>query len=427
MTAKLAPITKMPKTNTFRLLDATTKRLVVMRGGTRSGKTFAILLVLCRWLFLGVLRRCGGNEEVIDKGTALVVRKHAATLKGTVLKDFEQIVFAFASATGAIPDYNKTNRTFTYGGRTVEFIGADDEQKLRGRKSTILYCNEANELSYGKEFFQLLMRCTGPVIMDFNPSDEYVWINTEIEQKRQHDKDDVDVVVTTYKDNHTLKAIQVEEIENLEHTNPALWRVYGLGEYGVTEGLILPTVTVIEQWPEWIRNETGGMDFGFTNDPTSLYRYATRKVREQITDDSGRVRTITIKELYCDELIYQTGLNEGDLLKKFEDIGIEKSFKIIADSSHPATINALRRAGYNVRAVKKKPGSVKSGVSTLRGFRVFVTKRSSGAIMEQQRYKFKQHVNGHYLNDPADADNHFFDGTRYALTELERGSSMRAL
>jgi len=364
---------------------------------------------------MGILRRQGGEDEVINKGTALVVRKHAATLKGTVLKDFEQIVFAFASATGRVPAYNKTNRAFSFNGRMVEFIGADDEQKLRGRKSNILYCNEANELNYAKEFFQLLMRCTGPVLMDFNPSDAYVWIKTELEDKRQHDKGDVDIVVTTYRDNHTLKATQIAEIENLQHTNPALWRVYGEGEYGVTEGLVIPSITIVEEWPENLKGLSGGLDFGFTNDPTSLYQFAERQIKEEIDG-----KQVVVHELYCDQLIYETGLNEADMIKRFQDLDISKRFEIIADSSHPSTINALRRAGYNVRKAVKRPGSVRSGINQLRGYRIFVTKRSHGAIREQQTYKFKQHANGNWLNDPIDANNHFFDCCRYRQTRFAR-------
>lgn len=406
----------MPKTKTFKALDATTKRIVVMRGGTRSGKTYSILLILCRWLFTGVLRQRDGSVEGIGEGTALVVRKHAATLKGTVLKDFEHIVFAFASYTGIIPAYHKTNRAFSYAGRTVEFIGADDEQKLRGRKSNILYCNEANELNYQKEFFQLLMRCTGPVLMDFNPSDAYVWIKTELEDKRAHDKEDVDVVVTTYKDNDTLKAVQIAEIENLEHTNPTMWRVYGLGEYGVTEGLVIPEIRLIDDFPEDLKVSGGGLDFGFANDPTALIRCGLRVTKEE----SPTGKPITVHDLYLDELIYSTGLTEQDLVNRFAELGIKRSFEIIADSSHPGSIETLRRSGYNVRKAVKRPGSRRTMVSTLRSHRINVTKRSLGLIREQQIYKFKQHQNGSWLNETVDGNDDGFDASMYWLSRFAR-------
>jgi phage terminase large subunit len=37
---------------------------------------------------------------------------------------------------------NKTDRIYTFGDRFIEFIGADDHQKLKGAKRKILYCNE---------------------------------------------------------------------------------------------------------------------------------------------------------------------------------------------------------------------------------------------------------------------------------------------
>lgn len=415
-------------TRTYLKHEATTKRIVVHRGGTRSGKTYALLFNAAQWLLTGVLRK----GELIPKGKMAIVRKASTTITKTIQEDFNTIFLFCCQVLDINPDRNKTEKTYKYRGRMIEFIGADDEQKLRGYKCNILYCNEANELTFKKQFFQLLMRCTGPVFMDFNPSDAYIWIKTEIEDKRQHAKGDVEVVVTNYKDNVNsfgetyLTPQQVEEIENLQFTDPALWMVYGAGEYGATEGLIVQSITIIEEWPDWIKHEKAGMDFGFTNDPTSLYRYALRKVREEVETDDGP-RMITVKELYCDQLIYETGLNEGELIRRFKDLEIDKSLRIVADSSHPATIDALRKAGYNIRKVSKKPGSVRSGVSKLRGLRIFVTKRSDGAIKEQQRYKFKQHVNGQYLNDPIDSDNHFFDGTRYALTELDKADTMKAL
>lgn len=400
MTAQTAPITTMPKTNTFRLLDATDKRVVVMRGGTRSGKTYSILLIMCRWLFTGCLRRRGGDIEQIHTGVAVIVRKYAATLKGTVLRDFEQMVYAFAAHTGIVPDYNKTNKAFAFDGRTVEFIGADDEQKLRGRKSTILYCNEANELTYQREFFQLLIRCTGPVIMDFNPSDPYVWIKTEIEDKRAVTKQDVDVVVTTYKDNDTLKAEQIREIENLKSTNESLWRVYGLGEYGITEGLIIPNMTIIPTLPDL--DYGCGLDFGFANSYTALYEVAS----------DGQ-------KLYTNELIYQRGLTDADIIEELERLNFPKSKRIVADSAQPGSIATLRRAGYNIKPVKKIRNSINIGLDIMRRLELVTTPTSEGLIREQKLYKYRQHANGEWLNEPAKGEDHAFDAIRYfCLNEL---------
>jgi len=70
----------------------------------------------------------------------------------------------------------------------LEFFGCDDQQKVRGRKRDILYCNEANELRYNDEFFQLMIRTAYKIFIDFNPDDEQIRINVELEQKRVQDK-----------------------------------------------------------------------------------------------------------------------------------------------------------------------------------------------------------------------------------------------
>jgi len=164
-----------------------------------------------------------------------VVRKYGANLRTSVQKDFEEII----QTHGLFPaiEQNKTDRTYSYGGRKVEFIGIDDPQKARGPRRDILYCNEANELA-PEDFFQLQIRTKYRVFLDFNPDDEDVWINTELEQRRSREEGDVEVIVSTFKDNPFLDASIRKEIERLSQRDPEYYRVYGLGQYGRLEGVI---------------------------------------------------------------------------------------------------------------------------------------------------------------------------------------------
>nr|DAT00686.1 MAG TPA: terminase large subunit [Caudoviricetes sp.] len=93
-------------------------------------------------------------------------------------------------------------------------------------KRDILYCNEANELSYKKEFFQLLIRTKYRVFIDFNPDDVDHWINQELELKRKVIEKDVEVIVSTYRDNPFLSEAEVKEIEILKNTDPLYWKIY---------------------------------------------------------------------------------------------------------------------------------------------------------------------------------------------------------
>ena len=60
---------------------------------------------------------------------------------------------------------------------------------------------------------QLNIRTKFKMILDWNPSDAFSWMRTEIEDKRMPLKKDTDLIVTTYKDNPYLTAAEVENIE----------------------------------------------------------------------------------------------------------------------------------------------------------------------------------------------------------------------
>lgn len=383
-------------TKTFQLNWQSNKRIVINRGGTRSGKTYAICQQIMIWLITGYIRK----DHYVPTGVCSVVRKYGTNISKTVLRDFEEIINE--NNVFGLVEYNKTARKFKYQNRTVEFFGADDQQKIRGYKSNILYCNEANELGYKTEFTQLLMRTVDLVIIDFNPSDPYVWINTEIEQKRLATKKDVDVIVTTYVNNPFITSAQRQEIEYLQVSDPELWKVYGLGEYGKVEGLIIKTINIIDELPDDIKSKAGGMDFGFTNDPTALYICGYKNNRETKTID-----------LYLDEAIYETGLTDSDIIKRFNEIGLSKTMPIYGDSANPSTIEEIRRANYNIRAAKKGIDSVKHGLNIMKKCRIFVTNRSLGFMKEQKQYKYKMLPNGEYTNEPIDAFNHAMDAVRY--------------
>lgn len=393
----------MKVTKVFRRNWLSTKKIVINRGGTRSGKTYSICQQLATWLMTGQYRK----GQFLMVGTAAVVRKYKATLKATVIRDFEEILFSEGAYRSI--NHNKTDRTYSFDGRVVEFIGADDQQKLRGFKCDFLYCNEGNELTYKKEFFQLLIRTRLMVIIDFNPSDPYIWINEEIEQLRSNARGDVDVLVSTYSDNPFLESQQVEEIEYLEQTDKELWQVYGLGQYGKVTGLIFPEVTIIQDLPEQMLNFGYGQDFGFTNDVSATPRCGVKG-----------------KNLYLDECLYETGMTNDDLSDFYQSIGIRRKLdKIWADAAEPKSIEEIKRKGWRIKGARKGKDSVKFGIDTLKRYHIHITARSVNFQKEQKKYKYKQLPNGDYSNKPIDLYNHLWDATRYwAIEEIGSHSSL---
>lgn len=377
------------------------KKIVINRGGTRSSKTVSIVQQCVLWLITGQLTR----NHYIPKGVWSTVRKYSTTLDATVIRDFEEELNKHKIFD--LVQHNKTKKTYKYGDRLVEFIGADDEQKLRGAKRNILYCNEGNELEYKTEFFQLLMRTEDKVIIDFNPDDENIWINTELEQKRYFDKQDVEVIVSTYKDNTFLPSSLISEIEYLQQTDPEFWKIYGLGEYGKVFGLIFDNYKIVNEIPQDATFIAYGQDFGFTNDPSALVG---------VWKQNG--------ELFIKELIYERGLTNQDLADRYKGLGIRQGQYIVADSAEPKSIQELINLQFTVYPAEKGADSIKNSIDILKRYKLNITQDSTNLIKELRTYKWMLDKTGNSINKPIDYNNHAIDAMRYvALNKLGQNNN----
>lgn len=358
-----------------------------------------MLQLILVWLLTGKI----DESRVFDSWVVTVVRKQKSVLKWTVLRDWEEIIVNAGCEFLLSQEHrNKTDKTYIYQDRMVEFIGADDEQKLRGGKRDILYCNEANELSYDQEFFQLLIRTSYKVFIDFNPDNEYVWINTELEQKRKFDEDDVEVIVSTYKDNPFLPEAQVKEIERLEKTNPRYWQVYGLWEYGKLEGIIFPDVRDIEQVPESAKFFWYWLDFWFTNDPSALIGVYTWN-----------------NCLILDEVFYDYWLLNPDIYAKVQSRWLDRRDKYVGDSSEPKSIEELYRLWLNIKWVKKWKDSIRYWLQIMQQYPIiYVTGRSWNLRRELRGYVWEKDKKWEWTQHPAPSPDHAIDAARYLCMEV---------
>lgn len=370
-------------------------KIVINRGGTRSSKTWSLNQLCALWLISGNY----GNGKYCNEGVWTTVRKYRTNLDGTVIRDFEDILKAEGWYDGV--EHNKTKKQYRYGKRLVEFIGADDEQKLRGAKRNILYCNEANELEYKQEFFQLLMRTENKIFLDFNPDDEQIWINQELEIKRSKEVGDVEVIVSNYKNNAFLPKSLIKEIEYLKQTDKEFWKIYGLGEYGNISGLIYENVKYVDSMPD-CKLVAHGLDFGYSIDvcaALSVYR----------KDD----------ELYLKELIYERELTNHDIAEKL--IPIIGREELICDSAEPKSIEELYRLGLNAKPASKGRDSILNGIDILKRYKINVV-NSSNLRREFRMYKWATDKNGNSLQKPIGQD-HLMDALRYvALIHLKENN-----
>ena len=365
------------KTNkVFRHLEESKKKIVVQQGGTRSGKTYNILL----WI---IFSYCEKNSDKI----ITICRKTYPALRGTVMRDFltilkEQEIYSEEH-------HSKTASEYRLNGNTIEFISLDMPQKIRGRKRDLLFANEANELNF-EDWQQLLFRTNEKVIIDFNPSEEFHWIYDHVLNRK-----DVEFYQTTYRDNPFLGAEIKAEIERLKDIDENYWRVYGLGERGQSKSLVY-TFQTCKHIPVEAKLVSYGLDFGFSNDPTSL-------VKTYILGD----------DMYTEELIYRTGMTNQDIANEMKVLGLERSNEIFADSAEPKSIEEIYRMGWNVKPTVK--GSINLGIDIIRRYRLHVTESSFNMIKELRNYKFIEDKNGHITNKPVDNFNHALDALRYSV------------
>ena len=360
-------------------------KIQVHQGGTRSGKSFSILQA--------IVELCHMNE---NSGSVItIVRKTFPAVRATIMRDFFEILER--EDIYNVELHNKSEATYYLFGNLVEFISVDQPQKIRGRKRSLLFANEANELDL-ESWRQLIMRTTGipngpTAIIDYNPSDEFHWIYDHILTR-----DDHEFFKTTYLDNPFLPASTVQEIERLKEADHDYWRVYGLGERGVSRATILTHWKTVPQVPDGWKLLNLGLDFGYTNDPTAIVKV--------YTDGHG----------FClDEVCYATGLTNAAIAQTLRSEEIGKAM-IVADSAEPKSIDEIHGHGFNIHPARKGPDSVRAGIDFLRSRPLLITERSVNGIKELRNYKYKEDKNGRHLNEPVDAFNHFIDASRYAIT-----------
>jgi len=368
------------------------KRVRVVRGGTSASKTFTIVPFLIDYAVKNPLAEISIVAETIPH------------LKRGALRDFLKIMDMIGMYEPE--NFNKSSLVYTFSnGAYIEFFSADAESKLRGARRDVLFVNECNNITW-EAYYQLAIRTRRFIYLDYNPVSEF-WVDTEL-----INDSDTDFVVLTYKDNEALDLSIIKEIEKAKEKALTStywanwWSVYGLGNVGSLQG------TVFENWQQCdtIPNDAEfiayGMDFGFTNDPSTLiavYRF------------NG--------ELYLNELIYQTKLTNSDLIARLKELNIKSNEMIVADSAEPKSIEDLRRAQFRIEGAKKGADSIRNSIDTLQAFKLNVTKSSINLIKELRNYKWVTDNDGKHTSQPIDNYNHAIDAVRYvALNRLKKST-----
>ena len=353
--------------------------IVVNQGGTSSGKTYAILQVLF-------------SKAINEVCTITIVGQDIPNLKVGALRDAIDIHNGDEAIKQQVTFYNRSDRVFSFlNGSIMEFNSYDNDQDAKSGKRDYLFVNEANGIPYNI-YEQLSLRTRKQVYIDYNPDTSF-WV---------HDKvipiPSTELIISDHRHNPFLSEKIREKIEALKSKDLDLWKVYARGITGRIEGLIFKKWYVLNEGFNDKKLIGYGIDFGFSNDPTTLI-----EVRMQ----DG--------ELYVKELIYETGLTNQDISSRMDALNVSRGALIVADSAEPKSIEELRRLRWTIDGVKKGKDSVMFGINLLKGYAINVHSSSKNLIKELEQYKWKVNKNGDSLNVPIDEYNHAIDALRYLI------------
>lgn len=366
------------RTTAVNKLLAMKARKKIVQGGTWAGKTYGIMAVVIDYLI-----------KHPKKHLTVVTETIPAIKKGALANFFEIMM---NTGRWMQSNYNATERIYKFSnGSIIEFNSFDSVGKAQAAgKRTDLFINEAPYITY-EIADALIMRTSDNVWIDFNPTHEF-WAHTEL-----LGNPDAEFLLLKYTDNEALPhTIYQELMMKLEKAKTssywANWcRVYIDGEIGSLEGVVF-NWKIIDMLPKEARLIAGGIDFGYTNDPTAgvlLYKY-----------NDGYI---------VDEALYRTGMVNQEIYNHLKAYPVHW----IADSAEPKSIQELINCGLRVQPATKGADSVSHGIQLLQAENISVTSQSVNIIREMRYYSWDKDRQGNRTGKPIDQYNHAMDAIRY--------------
>ncbi len=391
------------------------------------------------WHFKGRYRVCKGSRaSKKSKTTALnmifrivkypmanilVVRKVYSTLKDSCYTELCWAIRRLGLEGYFECKLSPLEITYLPTGQKIYFRGLDDPIKITSITVGVgclcwLWIEEAYEISDENDFNMLDESIRGVVpkglfkqiTLTLNPWNERHWIKRRFFDVKSSD---ILAMTTNYMCNEWLDSADMRVFEDMKKNNPRRYQVAGLGNWGITEGLVYENWRECEFDIDMLKRNSElkavfGLDFGYTNDETALFC--------GLADIKG-------KKLYVFDEIYKKAMSNEDIYKEILRKGYQKE-RIRADCSEPKSIDRLRELGIpNIRAARKGPDSVNNGIDFLQDFEILILNRCTGFLNEISNYSWDVDKFGKRINIPCDEFNHLMDAMRYAMEEIIAGES----
>ena len=356
----------------------------------------------------------------------LVVRKVERTLRDSCYAQLKWAIHRLKVDNFFKCSTSPLEITYKPTGQKILFRGLDDPLKVTSITVEVgslcrLWIEEAYEITSEDAFDRLDESIRGQlpkgmyhqVVLTFNPWSDRHWL-----KKRFFDEPSKNVLAmtTNYMCNEFLSEADLVLFEEMKK-NPRRYRTAGLGEWGIVEGL------VYENWEERVFDvheisirpsvrSAFGMDFGYVNDPSTLF--------------CGLVDTVA-REIYVFDEMYEKGMSNEDIKDRVSEMGYSKE-RIKADSAEPKSIAYLRKAGLTrIRAAKKGPDSIRAGISIIQDYKIIIHPRCVNFITEISNYTWDKDKFDNAINKPIDDFNHLMDAMRYAMEEFDGRKGVRIL
>ncbi len=383
------------------------KRYRILKGGKGSKKSATTALNFIYRL----MREEGSN--------LLVVRQVYATHRDST---FAQLKWA-QERLGVASLWSNTvaplEMVYKPTGQKIIFRGFDDVLKLASTTVPYGYLNyvwieEGFEIASEADFDKLDLSVPRGKIppplykqttITFNPWSEGHWL-----KKRFFDNKSqlIATFSTNYLINEFLDSTDREVFERMKRDNPRKYAVAGLGNWGISEGLVYENWRIgkleIPKSDEYKWKSIFGLDYGYTNDPTAFI---------------GFMANPTDKKLYIFTEFYEKKMLNCDIAEKIKEMGFSKE-RIRADAAEPKSNEDLKRMGISrICPSVKGRDSILNGISAISEFEIIVDKSCVNTIKELSSYIYGDNTNERGQRMPKDADNHLCDALRYAFFDVK--------
>jgi phage terminase large subunit len=394
------------------------------------------------WKFKGRYRVCKGSraskkskttalwymanlsKEKYKHANLLVVRKTFRTLKDSCFTELKWAINKLGLNDVWVPKESPLEIVNMETGQKIYFRGLDDPLKVTSITVDVgqlcwMWIEEAYEITKESDFDMLDESIRGAsedglfkqVTLTLNPWNERHWIKRRFFDAE--DDPDILAITTNYMCNEWLDPADLKVFERMKKNNPRRYRVAGLGDWGVIDGLIFENWEEKEFDLEDVKRIQGiqtafGMDFGYTNDPSTLFC--------GMVDVKG-------KQIFVFDEMYKKGMSNEAIFAEISNMGYVKE-RITADSAEPKSIARLRDLGmYRIRPARKGKDSIRNGIDFIQDFKIIVHPRCVNFITEISNYTWDRDKFENTLNKPIDDFNHLMDAMRYAMEGMIRGET----